>query len=126
MDNRKTFSIPKNGKPGKISEAIYILTTLNSKGGFGFSSNIEELSNLTKIRNCVVHGAGLIEHYRFASDLPGIINLLRGIRISQVNLLGPSIEILEGAIEAYAETAREWLPRLDELCTKHGLLQAVR
>jgi hypothetical protein len=90
MEKRITSNIFP--KPDKVNKSVHVLSTLNSKGRCGFSLEIEELSKLIKVRNCVVHDAGLLDYCKFESEVRSTIGSLDGIQISDSDLLGPSIE----------------------------------
>lgn len=121
---RKRMVLPLPECPKSTNKEMHILATLNVMGSCGFDRGISDISDLIHVRNCIVHAAGLVNSYEHASTLPASITRLSGIKICNTNFLGPSIEIAQGAVEAYVGAANEWLPKLDEVCTARGILKS--
>lgn len=106
------------------NQHVHLLSFLNSQSSSGFGDHLTDLKRLVHVRNCIVHAAGFVEGYKHEKELREEVKLLEGFSIWSENFLGTNLCIQRGAIEKYAESAKEWVPRLDERCTKVGLLRA--
>ena len=102
---------------------IHFLGLLNALSSSGFDTEIEDLKRLVRVRDCVVHSAGFLEGEAHDRDIREAIKALKGFTIWKENLLGTSIHIEKGAIERYAEMAKDWIPKLVERSVKAGLIR---
>ena len=119
FERRATFTLPS--KPDKKNRAVHILEIFSSKANLDLSHEISQLESLIHVRNCVVHAAGLIEHYKYKDDLRRGLCALNGMCLSSKNFLGESVEIQAGALEAVIAHLERWLPELEKQCIEKGL-----
>lgn len=98
LKRRASFKIPN--APKKVSEAVHILKEFNEKASLGLEQKIQFLGGLIHTRNCIVHSAGLLTSYRHEVDLRQWLSETSGLNVSEINLLGESIEIEPGFLEA--------------------------
>jgi len=121
LKKRASFKFPR--KPDKQNEAIYVLSEFNKKMNLGLEEKILILEALVKIRNCIVHDAGLLASSQYENDLRHLIPTLLGIRISNLNFLGEGIEIETGFIQGVIRDVRVWLPNLEKVASAQKLLR---
>jgi hypothetical protein len=75
--------------------------------------NAENLELLIQVRNCLAHGAGLLNSYKYGEDLRTKLRHTPGIKVSNINFLGDAIEIEQGYLQTILEDALQWLPELE-------------
>jgi DNA primase large subunit len=121
LKKRANFAVPK--KPKRVNAAVHLLTVFANQAKQDLSAQIELLTLLVQVRNCVVHSAGRIESYEFADELRRSLNGHNGIKLSNINFLGESIEISQGYLQGVLERAKHWLPALEKVMHERGLLQ---
>ena len=121
LRNRAAFIFPE--KPNSRNEAVHILEVFNEKTALRLEPKVELLEVLIQVRNCVVHAAGLLDSYRFEQQLRPRLLVLQGIKASDINFLGESIEIQPGFLECMVADFREWLPSIERQASKKGLLK---
>ncbi len=120
LKRRASFGFPT--RPEKKSEAVHILCVLNEKATLNLQPAIELLEVLVHIRNCIVHAAGLLDSYRFESELREKLMALPGVKVSNQNFLGDSIEIETGFLKRVIEDFKRWLPDMEKKIFEQGLL----
>ena len=116
-----SFEFPK--KPEKTNEAIHILSVFNEKTALDLEQKILFLETLIQIRNCIVHAAGLLASYQFEPELREKLGALPGVKVSNLNFLGDSIEIETGFLEGVIEDVRLWLPNVEKEVSERGLIR---
>jgi hypothetical protein len=121
----KYFTKKRPKTPRSENRHVHFLAHLNELASSGFEIQIEELRNLVRVRDCVVHSAGFLEgEKRYDHDIRGAVKSLKGFSIWKENYLGTSIHIEKGALEVYAGKAKDWIPKLVERCVKIGLIRS--
>ena len=103
LGKRAASPIPR--KPDGANESVHILRVFSERGGLGLEPRAETLEKLVQVRNCVVHGAGLLGSSRYEDELRLSIAGMTGIKISNVNFLGDGIEIEGGFLQKVVEEA---------------------
>lgn len=121
LKKRAAFQFPK--KPDSKNEAVHILSVFNEKVPMDLNAKIEHLKALILVRNCVVHGAGLLGAFRYEQKLRERLPALSGIKASNINFLGESIEIEPGVLEGLVNDFRKWLPSIEQAASQKGLLK---
>lgn len=121
LKNRASFDFPN--KPDSRNEAVHILSTFNDKMTLGLEAKVQFVDYLVQARNCIIHAAGLLNSYRYESQLRINLDKLYGIKASNINILGESIEIEPGFLENTIEDFRLWLPDLENTALQHGHLR---
>ena len=120
LKKRVLFPFPK--KPKEKNEAIYTLEVFNEQAKLNLKQEIILLESLTQIRNCIVHAAGLLASYKHESKLRDILSGELGIRVSNRNFLGDSIEIEAEFLEGVVKNVRIWITELEKNLLKHRLI----
>lgn len=124
IKGRASFEVPDKPKtPKGRSEAVYLLEVFANRCGENLATEIQELQTLTQVRNCVVHSAGRIETYEHAKELRHALQGHAGMKLSDSNYLGESIEIAEGYLQSVIERAKTWLPALEKAMHQQSLLR---
>lgn len=118
---RAAFEFPT--KPRKKNEAVHVLSVFDEKATLGLKQNILLLETLSQVRNCIVHAAGLLAHYDYESELRQSIAVLPGIKVSNLNFLGDSIEIEDGFLEGVIKDIRVWLPDVEKTVSEQGFIR---
>jgi hypothetical protein len=113
--------LPKT--PRKENRHVHFLAHVNEVSSSSFTARIEELRNLVRIRDCIVHSAGFLEGHNYDRDVREAVKALKGFSIWSDNYLGTSVHIEKGAIEKYAASASDWVPKLVERCVKAGFIR---
>ena len=121
LQSRVEFEFPPTPK-GK-SESVHALAVFVEKASVGLDQKTDLLESLIKVRNCIVHAAGLLESYRHGPQLCSMLNGLSGINVSDRNLLGMSVEIEAGFLEGVIADMRGWLPDLERALSERNLLR---
>ena len=119
----KQFTRKPPKTPNKENRHINFLAHLDQLSSSGFGAHIDHLKKLVLVRDCVVHSAGFLEGQKYDKDIREAVKSLKGFSIWNENYLGTSVHIEKGAIEKYATTAKEWVPKLVERCVKGGLIK---
>jgi hypothetical protein len=120
LKKRAVFEFPK--KPEKTNEAVHALSVFNEKAAIGLEQEIQLLESLSQIRNCIVHAAGLLASYKHEKELRQRLGGLSGVRVSNVNFLGDSIEIEAGFLEGIIKGVRAWLPGVEKALSNRELV----
>lgn len=120
LKKRAAFKFPKN--PKKTNEAVHALSVFNEKASISLGQKIDLLESLSQVRNCIVHAAGLLASYQYEPELRKKLNGLSGIRVSNLNFLGDSIEIEAGFLEGVIKDVRGWLPDVERALLEQELL----
>lgn len=120
LKKRTTFKFPK--KPDKTNEAVHALSVLNEKAAISLEQQVQLLESLSQIRNCIVHAAGLLASDKYELDLRQGLEKLSGVKVSNLNFLGDSIEIEAGFLEGVIKDVRVWLPNIEKTLLERGLL----
>jgi len=120
LKKRASFNFPE--KPSKKSDVVHILSVFNEKAALALEQEIQILETLIQIRNCIVHAAGLLGSYQYESELRQRLTLLSGVKVSNLNFLGESIEIETGFLEGLIKDVRRWLPGLEKEVSQQGFL----
>lgn len=121
LKKRAAFEFPK--KSEKTNEAVHALTVFNERASISLGHEIHLLESLSQIRNCIVHAAGLLASYRYEQELRQRLVGLSGVRVSDRNFLGDSIEIEAGFLEEIIKGVRVWLPEVEKTLSDRGLLK---
>lgn len=125
IDSHKTYAIKKEGKASNKSIHIIRKSILKLKKVLDktINNNIDILEDIIKIRNCIAHNDGIVNGYRFQSDIEAIINRVKGFSISNEFFIDGSINIQKGAIEPIIKETQEWLLVFIEQCRNNGLIK---
>lgn len=113
LKKRSAFEFPK--KPTNKNEAVHVLTVFNTKAALGLDQKILTLETLSHVRNCIIHAAGLLASYQHESELRQSLIALPGIKVSNLNFLGDSIEIEAGFLESVIQDVCVWLPNVEKV-----------
>ena len=122
MALKRRLVIPAPKTPDGENKQVHVFSLLNDRSAAGYHTHISDLRRLIHVRNCIVHAGGFVDGDRNPAQVRDAVANLAGFGISDKNYLGTTVRIEEGAIERYADAARHWVPRLDELCTNAGVL----
>lgn len=120
---KKRMKVPCPETPKRTNESVFVLSYLNGLVGGQFATEVEEFSHLVKVRNCVIHAVGLVDHYQYKAELPIAIGALAGVSLNDGGFMGEAVHIDADAIEAVARRAQDWVWELDRLCAKAGVLR---
>jgi len=112
LKKRAAFEFPK--KPEKTNEAVHALSVFNKKADISLEPQIQLLEALSQIRNCIVHAAGLLASYKHEPELRQRLEALPGVKVSNLNFLGDSIELESGFLEGVIRDVRGWLPTVEK------------
>lgn len=121
LKNRASFSFPK--RPEGKNEAVHILAVFDQKALLGLQLKAEILEDLVQVRNCIVHGAGLLGSYRHEAELRKRLTRMNGVKVSNINFLGDGVEIEQGFLQGILDDVKEWLPNLEKSISEQGLLR---
>jgi hypothetical protein len=121
LKKRACFRFPRT--PKGMNEAAHALSIFNRRSTLKLDDKILLLEKLVYVRNCIVHAAGLLSSYQHEDELRQTVAALSGIKASNLNFLGDSIEIETGFLEGVIKDVRVWLPNLEKVVTEQGLLR---
>jgi hypothetical protein len=121
LRDRASFNIP--AKPPKVNLAVHLLGVYANAAGHNLQEEVQLLELLIQVRNCVVHSAGRIATYEYASDLRTRLLGFSGIKLSTANFLGEGVEIEAGFLQGVLERAKVWLPALEKAMYEAALLR---
>ena len=121
LQNLALFDIPK--KPDKTNEAVHLVSVFAREAKHDLHAEVELLTLLVQVRNCVVHAAGRIGSYQYSDELRVRLAGFQGIKISTANFLGEGIEIEQGFLQGVLERAKIWLPALEKALYVQGSLR---
>lgn len=110
-------------KPGGTSEAVYLLSQFGKASAVDLLDEIKVLETLVQVRNCIVHAAGLLGSYKHGQKLRERLTAYKGIRVSDINSLGDSIEIELNHLQCVVKDVKRWLPNLEDAMRKKGHLR---
>ncbi|MEF8721549.1 MAG: hypothetical protein V5B30_02725 [Candidatus Accumulibacter delftensis] len=117
-----SFEFPS--KPKGRNQTIHVLTELNKRTSLDLTQEIQFLEKLVRIRNCIVHSAGLLTSYEHKDEICRYLDEIHGLTCSDINKLDErSIEIGSGFIEEVISQIRLWLPRSVGALAQRGLLR---
>ena len=84
---------------------------------------IDDYEALVQIRNCIAHSAGIVDTYRFKSDLPAATSRIDGVTLANWHFFGDQICIERGALEPHIDRAAELVVTLHSAMRARGLLK---
>jgi hypothetical protein len=106
---------PLPEKPKSVNPTVHALRELEARLSMGATEA------LVRVRDCIVHCAGLERDYKYRDELPSIVGRLRGIGLDSWHFLGTHICIEKGALNPYIDALAEHIAALYEACDKRGL-----
>lgn len=107
-------------KPSGKNEAVHTLEHLNTKVAGSFTAQATTLKQVITIRNCIVHVAGVVEGYKYESDVRNAVAALNGFSLSNSSFVGDTVLVAAGAVDQMAREALSWVPALDRECSTNG------
>lgn len=84
---------------------------------------IDDYEAIVQIRNCIAHSAGIVDAYRFKSDLPAAASRIEGVTLENWHFFGDQICIERGALEPHIDRAAELVVTLHSAMRARGLLK---
>lgn len=121
LRNRAAFPVPV--KPDGKNEAVHLLEVFDHEAGLQLGPQVQLVETLVQVRNCIVHAAGLLSSYKYGTELRQRMSTCTGIKASNVNFLGESVEIDHGYLQSIIEGIKKWLPNLEKVMLEKGLIR---
>lgn len=84
---------------------------------------VEDYEALVQIRNCVVHSAGIVDSYRFKTELPNAVARISGVSLANWNFFGEQVCIERGALEPYIDRTSNLVAALHTAMREKSLLK---
>lgn len=112
---------PLPEKPRNMNPTVHALLELERHLSMGADELVQDYEALVRVRNCIVHSAGLEHDYRFREQLPEILGRLRGIYLGNWHFFGKHICIDKDALNRYISAMADHVAALHEGCHKAGL-----
>lgn len=112
---------PLPEKTKGANATVHALKELEARLTMGAGELINDYEALVRVRDCIVHSAGLERDYKFREKLPAILGRLKGINLGNWHFLGTHICIEKGALNPYIEALAEHVAGLHKACDKNGL-----
>jgi hypothetical protein len=119
----KTLKEPIGAPPEQRNKTVHALFELSSRTSISRTSVIEDYEALVHVRNCIAHGAGIEEQYRFRDQLPAAIARLNGFSLGNLHLFGKHICIEKGALSPYIRDIGKLVVDLYRATHEAGLLR---
>ena len=84
---------------------------------------IDDYEALVKIRNCIVHSAGVVATYEHKHDLPNAVARIKGISLANWHFFGDQICIERGVLESYIDLTSVLVVELHAKMREQGLFK---
>ena len=108
------------------NHTVRVLREFSERTSIPAQIAIDEYEALVKVRNCVVHSAGLVATYQFKDALPDAVSRLRGFSLANWHFFGDQVCIERGALEPYIDRMSKLVVDLHRAMNEQGLLQPWR
>jgi hypothetical protein len=112
---------PLPAKPTNRNATVHALCELESRLNMGATELVQDYESLVRVRDCIVHSAGLERDYKYRNQLPAILGRLRGISLGSWHFLGKHICIEKGSLNPYISAMAEHVSALHKACDEQGL-----
>lgn len=112
---------PVPEKPNNKNLTVHALSELECRLNMGADELVLDYEALVRVRDCIVHSAGLVRDYRYREQLPSILSRLRGIYLGNWHFFGKHICIERGALNPYIRALAQHVTALHEASHKRGL-----
>jgi hypothetical protein len=109
---------PLAAKPGGQNFTVHALFELEQRLDAGVRELILDYEALVRVRDCIVHSAGLEQDYRYKDQLPSFLYRLSGIYLGNWHFIGRHICIENGALNPYISRLASHVTMLHEACYK--------
>ena len=107
--------------PRGVNATVHALQEFEARLSMRAGDLIEDYEALVRVRDCIVHSAGLERDYKYREQLPSIVDRLKGFTLGSWHFLGAHICIEKDALNPYIEALAEHVAALHEACDKKGL-----
>ena len=115
------LKVPLSERPRNQNLTVHALFELESRLGMGADKLLRDYESLVRVRDCIVHSAGLERDYKFREQLPKHLVRLCGIYLGNWHFLGTHIWIEKGALNPYISTMADHVSVLHQACHEKGL-----
>jgi hypothetical protein len=94
---------PVGNTPKCKNKTIYALEVLNKRTDLGRDGPIRDFEALVRVRNCVVHSAGLESDDKNRATLAEEVQRLKGVSLANWHFFGSHVAIQKGALDKYIQ-----------------------
>jgi len=112
---------PLPEKPKGANATVHALQELEALLPMSAGELIKDYEALVRVRDCIVHSAGIERDYKYREKLPTILGRLNDINLGNWHFLGTHICIEKGALNPYIEALAEHVAALHKACDENGV-----
>jgi hypothetical protein len=116
-------SEPILDKKDSTNLTVKILREFTARASVDSQVVIDDYEALVKIRNCIVHSAGVVATYRYNQDLPKAVARIKGVSLADWHFFGDQICIERGALEIHMHQTSSLVVDLHTKMRERGLLK---
>jgi hypothetical protein len=119
------LAVSAHRKPDGVNKAVHLFAHFSASAGGAWTEQVEGLRRVVYVRNCVVHNVGRVLNWKYEQSVREAIAALPGFAVSDAGFEGPSVDMAAGAVDALAKAALDWVPALDEACSRSGAFRTA-
>lgn len=119
----RSSSNPVPDKKDGTNLTVKILRKFTARASVDPLRVIDDYEALVKIRNCIVHSAGVVATYQFKQDLPNAVARIEGVSLGNWHFFGDQICIERGALEGHIDQTASLVVELHTKMREQGLLK---
>ena len=123
FEGRLAVSAPK--RPGGVNKAVHLFAHFNASAGGAWTKHVEGFRRVVYVRNCVVHNVGRVRNWKYEQAVRRAIAALPGFAVADASFEGPSVDLAAGAVDCLAREALDWVPALDEACSRSRVFRTA-
>jgi len=117
VKNRLTWEI--KDKPKQVNHSVHIISEILNRYGDSVNHNLHKIEDVIKIRNCIAHSGGIVDGYKYQTEIEYIVSNMDGFSIPIDGIPSDVIDIEKGCIGNIAIETKAWLiPLIDDCITK--------
>lgn len=109
--------------PKYQNKTVHRLRELLKRAGDDSISVVGNYEDIIRVRNCIVHSSGIVEHDEKHEQVRSAVERLHGFEIDNWNFLGNHVCIERGALNPYVEQMGNLVVALYKTAHERGLLR---
>jgi len=108
-------------RTGQVNETVHNLRNISELSGVPQSSIIDKYEAIVRVRDCIIHNAGLLANHKFEEELPQAIAKLEGFELGNWHYTGTHVIIERNAVSFYVRKITEFIVALHRAIHEQSL-----
>lgn len=110
-------------KPKRCNKTVHGLHELQRLTGAGAANTVLDYEALVRVRNCIVHSAGIEKRYEHRNELAKAVDRLAGFSLGNWHFLGRHVCIEKAALNPYVQQMADLIFAIHTAADQKGLLR---